>query len=295
MARLEGAVHRVAADGHAGAQRRSRRWRVRFAEALAAELAGGGRRRSTTRRCSTSTPTRRTRSSATGRWPRMPSRWRGWARRSSTRCRRKGVAACGKHFQGMATPRSIPIWNCRSSSIAPDRIRRVECVPFRGGHRGRGGVHHDGPRAGAVARRGSGRPRCRRTSSRALLREELGFEGVILSDDLEMKAIAATYAVPDAAVQAIAAGCDGAAHLQRRHRTCRRVTLEALVHAVEDGTHPVQASRGRADAPARRQGADPRRTACRRAIRTRPMAAAASGARLRRPPPRGRRDGASSS
>ena len=29
-----------------------------------------------------------------------------------------------------------------------------------------------------------------------MLREELGFEGVILSDDLEMKAIAATYSVP---------------------------------------------------------------------------------------------------
>ena len=44
---------------------------------------------------------------------------------------------------------------------------------------------------------------------RGLLREELDFNGVILSDDLEMKAIADAYTVPDAAVQAIAAGCDG--------------------------------------------------------------------------------------
>ena len=43
----------------------------------------------------------------------------------------------------------------------------------------------------------------------AMLREEIGFTGVILSDDLEMKAIAKTYSVPDSAVQAIAAGCDG--------------------------------------------------------------------------------------
>jgi len=74
------------------------------------------------------------------------------------------------------------------------------------------------------------------------LRKELSFEGVIVSDDLEMKALAKTYTVADAAVQAVAAGCDGVL-------VCRMVgitdhtqdidvqaqVLEALVHAVEDG------------------------------------------------------------
>ena len=41
-----------------------------------------------------------------------------------------------------------------------------------------------------------------------LLREQLGFRGLIVSDDLEMKAIADRYSPPDAAVAAIAAGCD---------------------------------------------------------------------------------------
>ena len=51
-----------------------------------------------------------------------------------------------------------------------------------------------------------------------LLREELKFDGVILSDDLEMKAVSAQYAVPDAAVDAIRAGCDAVLVCQRRRR-----------------------------------------------------------------------------
>jgi beta-N-acetylhexosaminidase len=70
-----------------------------------------------------------------------------------------------------------------------------------------------------------------------MLREELGFQGVILSDDLEMKAIAATYSVPDAAVQAIAAGCDGLL-ICSGDVEVQAVTLEAIVHAVEDGRIP---------------------------------------------------------
>ena len=57
---------------------------------------------------------------------------------------------------------------------------------------------------------------------------------MILSDDLEMKAIAKSYAVPAAAVQAIAAGCDGLL-ICSGDVEAQAATLEALVHAVEDG------------------------------------------------------------
>jgi beta-N-acetylhexosaminidase len=66
-----------------------------------------------------------------------------------------------------------------------------------------------------------------------MLRDELGYPGVIQSDDLEMKAIAATCAVPDAAVRAIAAGCDGVLICGTDH-DLQAAALEALVHAVEE-------------------------------------------------------------
>jgi beta-N-acetylhexosaminidase len=70
-----------------------------------------------------------------------------------------------------------------------------------------------------------------------LLRDELNFEGVILSDDLEMKAIASAYAVPRAAVLAMAAGCDGILICSGDHAT-QSAALEALIYAVESGDLP---------------------------------------------------------
>jgi len=71
-----------------------------------------------------------------------------------------------------------------------------------------------------------------------LLRDELKFEGVILSDDLEMKAVAAEYPVKDSAVFAIEAGCDGILICSGDHDT-QAAALEALVHAVEDNRLPL--------------------------------------------------------
>jgi beta-N-acetylhexosaminidase len=72
----------------------------------------------------------------------------------------------------------------------------------------------------------------------AILRDELGFNGVILSDDLEMKAITARHAVPAAAVDAIRAGCD-AVLICSGNVDLQAEALEALVKARESGTIPV--------------------------------------------------------
>mgnify|MGYP003694454657 CR=1 FL=1 len=96
---------------------------------------------------------------------------------------------------------------------------------------------------------------------RGLLREELDFNGVILSDDLEMKAIADAYTVPDAAVRRsrpAATVCSSAARTSPTAReTPRRrwPVLEALVHAVEDGRIPFKRAE---DALARNRSAKER-------------------------------------
>jgi beta-N-acetylhexosaminidase len=62
-----------------------------------------------------------------------------------------------------------------------------------------------------------------------VLRGKLGYRGVIVSDDLDMKAIADHFGVGDAAVGAIRAGCD--ALLLCRDAAHQREAREALLAA----------------------------------------------------------------
>ena len=144
-----------------------------------------------------------------------------------------GVAACGKHFPGHGDTSVDSHLELPLVEHPPDRIRRVECVPFREAVRAEVAfmmTAHILVPALDEERPATLSP----TIVTGILREELGYQGVILSDDLEMKAIARTYAVPDAAVQAIAAGCDGLL-ICSGDIALQAETLEALVHAVEQG------------------------------------------------------------
>lgn len=66
-----------------------------------------------------------------------------------------------------------------------------------------------------------------------LLREELGFEGVVFTDDLTMGAVTQNYGLGEAAVMAVDAGCDVLliCHEQENIETART----ALLDAVETG------------------------------------------------------------
>lgn len=63
-----------------------------------------------------------------------------------------------------------------------------------------------------------------------LLREELGFDGVVFTDDLTMGAVSQTYGMGEAAVLAVEAGCDMAlvCHRQDNLKAARSALLEAV-------------------------------------------------------------------
>jgi beta-N-acetylhexosaminidase len=70
-----------------------------------------------------------------------------------------------------------------------------------------------------------------RRISTELLRGELGFAGVLGSDDRGMKAVADRYSIEELAVGAIEAGVD---HLLIREPVaCQLAAFEAIVHAAE--------------------------------------------------------------
>src|SRR6185437_4304113 len=71
-----------------------------------------------------------------------------------------------------------------------------------------------------------------------LLRGELGFTGVIVSDGLEMRAVADVYGIPETAVRAVAAGTDllCLGREQDEHMYAR--VREALIAAVRSGRMP---------------------------------------------------------
>jgi beta-N-acetylhexosaminidase len=147
-----------------------------------------------------------------------------------------GLAACGKHFPGHGDTSTDSHFELPLVEHEPDRLRAIEFEPFRAAIAEKVAfimTAHVLVPSLDEARPASLSPEI----VQKLLRDELKFEGVILSDDLEMKAISAKYDVPDAAVEAIRAGCDGLLicsgdiDLQGR-------TLEQLVRAVESGRIP---------------------------------------------------------
>ena len=144
-----------------------------------------------------------------------------------------GLAACGKHFPGHGDTSTDSHLELPLVGHPPDRLRAIEFEPFRAAIAEQ--VAFIMTAHVLVPSMDEHRPA---TLSAAIvqkvLREELRFEGVILSDDLEMKAISAHYTVPDAAVDAIRAGCDAVLVCQG-DVDLQAQTLEAIVKAVESG------------------------------------------------------------
>ena len=118
-----------------------------------------------------------------------------------------GILACGKHFPGHGdtdTDSHFALPTIRRSRAALDAL---ELVPFRA-------AIQSGVAAIMTAHIlfPALDPFLPATLSPAiligLLRQELGFNGLIITDDLEMKGVAAHWGAPEAAVLAVEAGAD---------------------------------------------------------------------------------------
>lgn len=145
----------------------------------------------------------------------------------------EGVAACGKHFPGHGDTTADSHVELPIVEHAPDRLRAVELAPFRAAVAA--GVAFIMTAHVLVPALDEERPA---TLSRAivdeLLRDELGFDGVVVSDDLGMAAVSKRYRLEEAAVAAVQAGCD-VVLMCGVEADRQAAAFEALVHAVEDG------------------------------------------------------------
>ena len=149
----------------------------------------------------------------------------------------EGVAACGKHFPGHGDTSTDSHFELPLIEHSPDRLEAVELVPFRAAIEARVACVMTAHLL--VPALDDERPA---TLSPAivdgLLKSKLGFDGLVLSDDLDMKAIGGRYSVPEATVAAIAAGCD-AVLMCGATQEPQVAALEAVIHAVEQGSLPV--------------------------------------------------------
>lgn len=134
-----------------------------------------------------------------------------------------GVASCLKHYPGHGD--TLLDSHLALPTVAHDRARldAVELVPFR-----RLAASADSMMTAHVVYPALD-PSCPATLSpriaSELLREDIGFDGVLFSDDLEMQAIQGHGSMGDAAVAALLAGCD-------LLLVCSRSDAQAEVHAA---------------------------------------------------------------
>jgi beta-N-acetylhexosaminidase len=143
-----------------------------------------------------------------------------------------GVAACGKHFPGHGDTSQDSHLELPKLPHAMGRLERVELSPFKAA--AKAGIasfmtahvifeavdaQHPATMSHAVLT--------------GILRQKLGYDGLVVSDDVEMKAIADNYGVEEAVLLGLNAGVDHFLCCHTAELTHR--AIEAIVKAVESG------------------------------------------------------------
>ncbi len=150
-----------------------------------------------------------------------------------------GVAACAKHFPGHGAVAEDSHLTAPVTDVGLDILRQRDLPPFRAavaaGSRAVMSAHIRVPDlTGEVPATLSA------AALTGLLRTELGFEGVVVTDALDMGAVEGTVGMAEGSVQALRAGADllcigSVAGASVVHRV-----VDHIVGAVDDGRLPLE-------------------------------------------------------
>jgi beta-N-acetylhexosaminidase len=146
----------------------------------------------------------------------------------------EGVAACGKHFPGHGDTSTDSHLELPVLEHDTRRFEAVELVPFRAAVEEDVAcimtahvlvpAYDDQVPATLSPRLVDG-----------VLKKQLGYQGIVISDDLAMKAISATWEPGESMVAALAAGCDAVLLCDPKPDE-QAAAIEAVIHAVEART-----------------------------------------------------------
>lgn len=143
-----------------------------------------------------------------------------------------GAIACPKHFPGHGATTQDSHLTLPTVDASSELVDRRDLPPFRAaiaaGARAIMTSHILLPRLDGSAPATFSRP-----ILQGLLRDRLGFDGVIVSDALDMRGASGGIGIPEAAVRALAAGCD----LLCLGTSGTREQLDAIVEHVATAVH----------------------------------------------------------
>ncbi|MFN8471639.1 MAG: beta-N-acetylhexosaminidase [Anaerolineae bacterium] len=149
----------------------------------------------------------------------------------------RGIAACAKHFPGHGDTAVDSHFGLPRNERSMDELERVELVPFNAAIAAN--VHLVMSSHILFPALDAERPS---TLSHAiltdLLRGRLGFDGVVITDSMEMAGIMQGRSTPDACVEAFAAGADIVC--PSHHRADQAAAHALIVAALRSGAIPLR-------------------------------------------------------
>ena len=144
---------------------------------------------------------------------------------------KSGIIPCAKHFPGHGNTLADSHDELPVEEADLERLRSVELVPFKKVFRARLDMvmtaHIKFPKID---------PEYPVTMSekfiKQMLRQEFRYRGLVISDDLDMKALAAHYGVEEIAVRTLQAGCDILMYCNKFEHP--QIAIEAITKAAKD-------------------------------------------------------------